>query len=69
MAQQVRAFATMPAELSSIPRKHVVEGENQLLSVVSDLHMHALAHMHPHSTRVHAHTHACTIIKPLLYDK
>lgn len=34
MNQQVKALATKPADLSSILRTHVVEGENQHLKVI-----------------------------------
>lgn len=37
MAQQIKAFVFEPSSLSLIPRVYMVEGENQLLQVSSDL--------------------------------
>jgi hypothetical protein len=37
MAQQIKAFSTKPDNLSSLPRTHTVEGENQLFCLSSDL--------------------------------
>ena len=34
MAQWMRVLTTKPGNLSSIPRTHMVEGENRLLQVV-----------------------------------
>lgn len=37
MAQQIKAFVFEPNSLSLSPRVHMVEGENQVLQVSSDL--------------------------------
>lgn len=37
MAQQIKELATKPGDLSSLPWPHLVEREDQLLQVLSDL--------------------------------
>lgn len=53
----VKVLAAKSDDLSSIPRTHVVKGENQLLQVVSDLHMCSKAGNSPspaaQNTRAH----------------
>lgn len=58
IAQQVKALAAKPDNLSSIPERYMVEGENHLLQEFSDLHTCARAHTCPHlHTHTHVHTH------------
>ena len=45
MARQVKTLAAKPDDLSSIPRAHRVEGENQSPPLSSDLRVHTVAHM------------------------
>jgi hypothetical protein len=55
MAQQVKAFAAKPKDLSSSFRTHMVEGENNH-KLFSDLYMHTTAsmrlHMHPYMHKI-----------------
>lgn len=43
MPQWKKALATKTYNISSVPRIHMVEGENELLRLTSDFHMHANA--------------------------
>jgi hypothetical protein len=54
MAQQVKAFAAKPEDLTSIPRIHILEEEKHSRKVFPDLH--ANAHSQEH-TQVHTYTH------------
>ena len=57
MAQWMRVLTTKPGNLSSIPRTHMVEGENRLLQVVlwsSHTYRSKLTITHTHT---HTHTH------------
>lgn len=60
MAQQAKAPATTPANLSSIPRIHTVDQKNWLL--FSDLYLkHAYTYTYLYyNTRVHVQTHTHT---------
>lgn len=40
--------AAKPNSLSSIPKAHMVEGENQLLKLSSDVYLHTVTHTHTH---------------------
>lgn len=55
MAQGVKTVATKTNDLSSSPRSHMVEGENQLLPVV--LYTRAvMVCIHPYTHSSHMHT-------------
>lgn len=54
VVQRVKALSTKTKDLSMIPRTHMMEGESDFLTLFSDLHTHALAHMY---TQRHTHTH------------
>jgi hypothetical protein len=61
MAQQVKAIATKPDDLTLIPRSHVVKGESQLLRLVvrQPLHVDYSTNVHV-GTGVNTHTHIHT---------
>jgi hypothetical protein len=49
MAQQITVFAAKPDYLSLNPGTHMVEGENRLNKLSSDLHKHSVAHTCTHT--------------------
>lgn len=49
MAQQIKALVTKPDILSLFIGTHIVEGENQLLQLYSDLHTWTITCVHTHT--------------------
>lgn len=52
MAHLVKVIAAKPEDLSSVSKTHMVEEQNRLPNLFSDLHTYTMEHMSPHIHKI-----------------